>query len=50
MGHNGRDFVLENFDVRLLNARLEWVFDRLRTARNGETLGIRSTAELQEVR
>jgi colanic acid/amylovoran biosynthesis glycosyltransferase len=49
MGSRGRDLVMNNFDVRLLNARLEWVFDQLRNKRTGADMGIKSTAELRGI-
>jgi hypothetical protein len=50
MGREGRTLVEQNFDIRMLNARLEWVFDKLKGLPRGKSLGIRSTEELREIR
>jgi colanic acid/amylovoran biosynthesis glycosyltransferase len=49
MGREGRAFVEANFDISMLNARLEWVFEKLRTLPHGAPLGIRSTEDLRGI-
>lgn len=49
MGIEGRRFVEANFDISMLNKRLEWVFRTLGSTPKGKTLGIRSTEDLRGI-